>query len=825
MGTNNSPWVLGISASHNGAVCLMHGSEIVVSIQEERLLRRKRWKIAGAQHTLALDYCFDYAGIKPRDLSMVVISSPMSVRTTLNNLRLNSYLQVELNKIETVTIPHHFAHAVGAFATSGFAESAVLVVDGLGSTSTELRPDELETIVSGFKEGWEMISIYSAAGTELRSLEKHVIDGFDWYNYNGVGMPWFRSLGSIFSSSAEQIFGESLDAGKVMGLAPYGKPSIPSEEFFEIINGEFVFYDKVPARFRHEERWPLHQAEYKDLACSAQLALEQALLYLVQRVSDLCPSQNLCYAGGVALNSVANEKMIQVSRFKHPYLMPAAEDSGPAIGAAYYGVWQLTQKNERRRLVHDAVGREYSAAEIRKTIAETPAVEIVDSDDVIADTVALLCQGNNIGWFQGKSELGPRALGQRSIICDPRRAEAKDLLNSKVKHREAFRPFAPVVLLEEAANWFDWGTGAGDSPHMLRVAKFHPEKLGVVPAVEHVDGTGRVQTVTKENNGRFYELVAKFHEQTGVPIILNTSFNVMGVPIVETPEDALFCLLSTGLDYCVLGDTIVKKREQVLLGANGAYVKPVKGVRPWALDKYDQREIEACRSQDIDVLASTHPEFSEIVGVYQNYFGVIGIRCEGENLTIAFKGFPARLERQPDGTFLAGGEIFNQSIVAFPLDDEGKSRRLILIPRHGEAWGEIAKEWLPLASWDPSLATFTRLPSDAERQREQVKFAGSYGAGDKRVEVCVRANGKLIITAPGQPDYELLPHKDTEFTLKNTPGYGVTFKLSNAGSEFDELILRQPNGTFVLSRIAAPVMIPVENVYSPLAGEYLVEQL
>jgi carbamoyltransferase len=264
----------------------------------------------------------------------------------------------------------------------------------------------------------------------------------------------------------------------------------------------------------------------------------------------------------VALNSVANERIIRESGFRNVYIMPAAEDSGTAIGAAYHGLWQLTRHNSQRRILHDSPGRTYSPADISAALDQAADVSVVSSTNVISDAVQLLCDGKIIGWFDGGSELGPRALGQRSILCDPRRSDAKETLNRRVKMREAFRPFAPAVLLEEAANWFEFGDTTLESPFMLRVCEVKRERRAEVPAVVHVDGTGRLQTLTRENNGRFYELVKEFYEKTGVPILLNTSFNRMGQPIIETPADAIACLLNTGLDCCVFEDRIVTKTQK-----------------------------------------------------------------------------------------------------------------------------------------------------------------------------------------------------------------------------------------------------------------------
>jgi len=272
-------------------------------------------------------------------------------------------------------------------------------------------------------------------------------------------------------------------------------------------------------------------------------------------------SKNLCYAGGVALNSLANERIFSKSHFEDVYIMPAAEDSGPAIGAAYYGHWLLSGKSTRTRLVHDQMGKTYCQSEIESAIETVPGIRALRSKNYIDQTADMLVQGDIIGWFQGRSELGPRALGQRSILCDPRRTDAKDMLNSRVKFREPFQPFAPAILLEHVPDWFESSGRNWESPFMLRVLKFREDKQHLVPAVVHKDGTGRVQTLTRERNGNFYDLVLAFYRRTGVPILLNTSFNVREEPIVETPEDALWCLLSTGLNACVFPERIVRKQE------------------------------------------------------------------------------------------------------------------------------------------------------------------------------------------------------------------------------------------------------------------------
>lgn len=553
------PWILGISASHNGAACLLKGDELVVAVQEERLSRFKRHRIYGAEPSRAVTYCLESAGIEPEDLSLVVLCIQGRASDAKQDITLNPLLNRVLKRSPVILIPHHLGHAVSAFATSGFKESAILVIDGAGSPFDDLTADEREVVKKKVDDGWETISLYAAQGISIVPLEKHLVERAGWFMPREFGMPSFGSLGGMFSAVAAQIFAGPMEAGKVMGLAPYGRPLLPTEAFFDISNEGFKFLDSVPAMFGHDERWPACADEYKALAASVQHALEDAVLYLTNHLKELCPSQNLCYAGGVALNSVTNERIIREAGFENVYIPAAAEDSGPAIGAAYYGLWQLTGENTERAMAHDACGRLYSAASVSSVAERLGEVRAIATTNSVAEAVERLCHGEIIGWFDGRSELGPRSLGQRSILCDPRRPDAKEILNRKVKRRESFRPFAPAVLLEEVHNWFELDGAPAESPFMLRVCEFKADKMERVPAVVHIDGTGRLQTVTGEANGRFYELVKKFYEATGVPILLNTSFNVMGEPIVETPEDAIRCLLKSGLDCCIFEESIVVK--------------------------------------------------------------------------------------------------------------------------------------------------------------------------------------------------------------------------------------------------------------------------
>jgi carbamoyltransferase len=557
--TNARPWILGVSSGfHNGAACLCHGDEIVVAMQEERLTRRKRDPISFSKRSHAVDYCLAAANIQPADLDLIVdcnisLSPPSSDEPA-------EVMLGAATRAEFVRIPHHLGHALSVFWTSGLDESAILVIDGGGSFGWALPPDERKASLSFDESLCEHLSLYHATREAIVPIEKHLSDMSYQEDLFRGGMPLFRSFGHMFSSVALQMFGQYLEAGKVMALAPFGTPVFPCEAFFETRGGAFEFSDEIPRQFPHNDRWPLRQQEYQDLAASVQIALECGMASLITRLKARGLSENLCYAGGVALNSVANHKILRTAGFKELYVIPAAEDSGTAIGAAYYGVTQLCPRPKSRRLVTDALGRGYSLAEVDAAIARMPQVEVIDTRDPIETCVDLLCDGQIVGWFQGGAEFGPRALGHRSILCDPRRADAKDVLNRLVKHRESFRPFAPAVLAEHASEWFSLDEPNDLTDFMLEICPFRTPLPGPdVPGVFHVDGTGRLQTVTAESNPPYHAVIEAFHRRTGVPMIVNTSMNIMGEPIAETPRDALWLLLFTGVDYCVLEQRVVRK--------------------------------------------------------------------------------------------------------------------------------------------------------------------------------------------------------------------------------------------------------------------------
>lgn len=557
-------WILGVSYSHNGAACLLRDGEIHVAIQEERLRGQKRARIRHHLDSLAVRYCLAHAGLELAELDALAVCH--FSRATPPPLGLPDH-ELEPPR-RYLTLPHHLGHAFGVFATSGFDEAAVLIIDGQGGPIEHLPAAEVAGLrrgsVPGMARESEVATVYRASRDGLEALEKHSGDWLPSQRQLGPvprSLLQFGSLGGMYAAASALIFDDPMEAGKVMGLAPYGEADLALEDFF-VIDGDgcFRYSDRLPRLLRDLAPWPDNRERFENLAASTQAALERGVLFLAERALALSGSRRLCYAGGVALNSVANEKLLTRLELDDAYIMPSSEDCGAAIGAAYFARLALVGRIDGARVAVDASGRSYDAAERAAAIAAVPFLDVSEPADVVDEAVDRLCAGEIIGWFQDGSELGPRALGWRSILCDPRRADGKDALNARVKHRESFRPFAPAILADHVTRWFDMPERFAASPHMLRVCRFSAEVAGSVPTVEHVDHTGRLQTVTAAANGLFYELVDRFHRRTGVPIVTNTSFNLAGEPIVETPEDALWCLLAADLDAVVLGDQIVEKQ-------------------------------------------------------------------------------------------------------------------------------------------------------------------------------------------------------------------------------------------------------------------------
>ena len=570
--------ILGLNAYHgDAAAALVVDGELVAAVEEERFTRVKHAAGFPAQ---AAAWCLAVGGVDTADLEHVAVSRdpkanllPKVLRVMRNapnagflraRLRnaarvrdvrgaLASALGVEADQLGAVfhNVEHHQAHVASAFFVSPFEEAAVLSVDGFGDFASTML-------------------------AEGRDNRFRVLDR--------VLFP--HSLGIFYTAVTQWLgFPKYGDEGKVMGLAPYGRP-VHVEAMRELVRVDRRLFELGLDFFRHHvegvdmtwdggtptigrlysdrlvetfgaARSPGGEltSRHEDVAASLQAMLEEAYLYLVREVRARTGLPALCLAGGVALNAVANGRIRTETPFEELFVQPAAGDSGTAIGAAFY-VWN--QELERPRafvMEHAYAGPEYSDEECRAAVdAVGLKADHVDDARLFPAVAERIAAGDVVGWFQGRMEFGPRALGNRSIVVDPRRADVKDVLNARVKHREPFRPFAPSILAEAAGDWFEQDY---PSPFMVLVYKTRPDKRALIPAVSHVDDTGRLQTVEKRVNPRYWRLIKEFGRLTGVPVVLNTSFNE-NEPIVMTPKEAADCFLRTRMDVLVLGNWVVR---------------------------------------------------------------------------------------------------------------------------------------------------------------------------------------------------------------------------------------------------------------------------
>lgn len=590
--------ILGINAYHGDAsAALVVDGVLAAAVEEERFTRIKHCAGFPAQ---AVRYCLQAAGIKPGDIDHVAVARDPNARLfrkvvyALRMPRLaldrlsarakfagikdeigealgvsNKEIRAEIHKIE-----HHKAHLASSFFVSPFDEAALFSVDGLGDFASMM---------------W---------GTGKAS--KIAAEG-------AVAFP--HSLGIYYTALSQYLgFTRYGDEYKVMGLAAYGEPEY-QEEFKKIVqlgpesagNGkpafalgldyfshhrtgpEMTWREGTPSLGRlysdflvqrlgpaREPGSPVEK-RHENLAASLQARLEDVALPLLRRLHAQTRHNNLCLAGGVAFNCTVNGKIFQNTPFENVYIQPAAGDAGLAVGAAFYVWHQILGRPRSFVMKHAYWGPEFSEGQIREELgARREALKNSDDELRISDwsleqvtrrTAAHIANGKIVGWFQGRMEFGPRALGNRSIVVDPRRAEMKDILNRRIKHREIFRPFAPSILEERTGEYF---TQTHPSPFMLMTYPVQPDKRDAIPAPTHVDGTGRLQTVNREQNPLYWQLIKEFEKITGVPVLLNTSFND-NEPVVCRPQEALDCFLRTRMDILVMGNYIVERagsREQ-----------------------------------------------------------------------------------------------------------------------------------------------------------------------------------------------------------------------------------------------------------------------
>jgi carbamoyltransferase len=511
----------------------------------------------------AIEYCLSAANITMKDITLVVQNSWAGMfergSTWFEGPRILD------PAIPLVTISHHLAHAYSAFATCPYQEAHVLVIDNGGNSYGEcmdldgavipINPDpELRDLIA------EVDSYYYFDTAGFRPVFKDFsLPGFNRKPYPMYPQPLMHSIGGLYKAVSKYTFGNLDDPGKLMGLAPYGRPGIYDFEIFDLRDGRVrVRYDwqhKFTSPARTLREFTKNFQYHADIALWTQMEVERAILYLVEHRRALEGSTNLCYAGGVALNAVANRHLL--SRFSNIYIQPAAGDNGISLGCAYFGWLRVLQ---RERVMHDGstfFGATYNDNDIAAAIREAGAAGLLyKSSDYIRDTARFLANGKIVAWFQKGAEFGPRALGNRSILADPRRPEVRNFINNHIKNREDFRPFAPSVLLEDKDIYFDCPS---ESPYMILVVSVKPEWSSIIPSVVHCDNSARVQTVAKEFNPDFYRLLSEFKNISGLGVLLNTSMNQRGMPIVETPGEALDLFLRSALDVLVVENYMLCK--------------------------------------------------------------------------------------------------------------------------------------------------------------------------------------------------------------------------------------------------------------------------
>jgi len=525
------------------------GSELdFVAISEERLIRTKH---PYTFPIFSIGYCMDHYGLENLSDIDLLVSDFIRVKRWHRsgpgyNCSEFDYLKRKFafDPDKIVQISHHMAHAASTFYTSGFEDAAILIVDGNGS--------DLQTT-----------SFLDADNGKIRYV--------DSYKAHGIG--------NVYSKVTSDILGLGTGSeGKTMGLAPYGEEYERVLTFGSVLDGVRTDYSEFmhrmpvsdvlnqinpanrPANLIKQYQKCGHKDEvtkpyFARAAFDVQKETERVMLHLGKELHAATQRKNICVAGGVALNSVANKIMFDETDFEDISIFPACSDAGIPFGLAiwgYYNAREFSDLPKRKLEFHHAyTGTDYGDDANRAALEKYGIRSRRTSPDDVAE---ILAEGNVVGWFQGASEYGPRSLGHRSILGDSRREEMKDFINIRVKHRETYRPFAPAVLLEDCPEYFDLNV---PSPFMLLVADC--KKPEAIPSVVHVDNTARVQTVTAEDNDRFFDLVSAFKELTGIPVVLNTSFNDAGEPIVETPEDALICFLRSDMDKLVLGDELIDR--------------------------------------------------------------------------------------------------------------------------------------------------------------------------------------------------------------------------------------------------------------------------
>jgi carbamoyltransferase len=588
-----SEYILGISCFyHDAAACLIHDGLVVAAAEEERFNRDKHYSGFPKQ---SIRYCLNQARINADQLDYVVFyekpftkfnriletyisqwprafssfrrAVPLWLKSRLN-MRKHISKELEIDQEKIYFGDHHLSHAASAFLVSPFDEAAILTIDGVGE--------------------WSTTTIGYGKGNSIK-IDKR------------INFP--HSIGLLYSAITSYLGFRVNDAEwKVMGLAPYGEPKyvnkfldlmdVKEDGSFRLDMKYFSYHhspkESISRKFENHFGYPKRRSDqeinqfYTDIAASGQKVVEEIIVKIATNLHETYNTNNLTIAGGVGLNSVANWRIIQKTGFKDIFIQPASGDSGGSLGAAM-AFYNLTLNNPRKYMMeHALLGPEFTDEEIQKVLDSYGAqYKKIDNDEtLVKETAKMLSQNKVVGWFQGRLEFGPRALGNRSILANPKNPDMKEILNSKVKFREKFRPFAPSVTEEEASTYFDISI---DAPYMLLIPDVYPDKRQLLPAITHVDGTARLQTVQKKTNPRYHNLLNAFKEIEGIPVLLNTSFNVRGEPIVLSPADAYSCYMRTGIDALVMGNFLLTEK-------NPDQVKEFQELNIKYIDKDEGRE-------------------------------------------------------------------------------------------------------------------------------------------------------------------------------------------------------------------------------------------
>jgi carbamoyltransferase len=554
---NHAPVVLGINRTQDASICLMHGSSVVWAIQKERFTRQKHhW---GKHGDVANIYRPRLPGLE-RDIDVLV--ECYSSDSEFDKLadyddELSGMLRFAPG-CKRARMSHHLSHVYSVFHPSPFQEAAVMIIDGQGSALSTLT--EHWSGAAGLPGDWrEVSSFYRADRKRTECIGKQAWDR-DNDRLVGLGMFYFMLTQAIFPGEGNE--------GKVMGLAPHGDAraaGLPPLEVSGVQVGIPPRWREVlreRPRFRYTGASDANFSQVANLAAAGQLAFEEAVLEVARWLHRQTGADNLCFAGGTALNCSANDRLLRETPFRNVFIPPAPGDAGTALGCAIYGLTELAGARCDYRWHDDYLGPEPQSSDIEAAVhaAQDLAAERIDHPrELCQRMVDLLCDGKVIGLYHGRSEFGPRALGHRSILGDPRNENMRDWINAEVKQREWFRPLAPVVLLERAADYFDIRR---PSPFMQFAAPVRQDAASAVPAVTHVDCTARLQTVGEADDPFLRTLLNAFEERTGVPVLLNTSFNRKEEPIVETPAEALETFRSTPMHALAMPPFLIRKRTE-----------------------------------------------------------------------------------------------------------------------------------------------------------------------------------------------------------------------------------------------------------------------